>query len=247
MKLLILIDGDNIDEIYTPKIVEESCRYVDEGEWCEWHCFGDFVKRKQSWRTAFYEYGVQLHYIPGMDKQKGKPDPNTSDIALTSFAVKKLCENPDLQICIIVANDKDYAPLAKVIMEEFHKKAIMFYTQQSDKAISCYNEAVLLKSENLYNLNTESDNKAIPVNPSEEATEKLIGLVYTANVLVELFKNSTTVLLSELGPILKDKRIKYGRSLGKYLEDMFNQFPILKQRYILKLGDKKDRIERIDK
>ena len=238
MKVLILIDGDNIDENFVPAIYKEAGSYLQQDDIFEAHCFCDFLKKKQNWRTAFCEYGVQLHYIPGFDKQKGKPDPNTSDIALTAFAVKKLYENPELETVIVVANDKDYVPLAKVIMEEHNKRAVMFYTQANDTAVKCYTKAVLLKGESQ---ETQKPKKAATSKASESsqsATESLL-----VNCIEELFEVDDEVLLAELGPILKEKKIKYN-SLGKYLEDMFDQFPALRKKYVLKLGNKRDRIER---
>lgn len=244
IKTIILIDGDNINENYTLNILKEAECYVEANEHFEIHCFGDFVKRKQSWRQAYYEYGVQLHYIPSTDKQKGKPDPNTSDIALTSFAVKKFCENPDLQVCIIVANDKDYAPLSKMIMEEFHKKTVMFYTQPNDTAAAYYSEAVLLKLEEPVSSKAK-DNPSVKSVETEENDSSLNDFMLVMDCILEQFRNAKIVLLSELGPILKDKGIQYGRSLGKYLENLFSRFPVLKEKFILRLGDKKDRIESV--
>lgn len=239
MKTIILIDGDNINESYTFEILKEARNFIEENEQFEIHCFGDFVKRKQSWKQSYYEYGVQLHYIPSMDKQRGKPDPNTSDIALTGFAVKKLCENPDLHTCIIVANDKDYAPLAKIIMEEFHKKAIMFYSEPNDKAAVYYSGSVLLKGADVHQQRVVCEEKTDAIEEPD--------FIKLSNCINEQFiKTPQQVLLSELGPILKDNGIKY-KSLGKYLEDMFDKYSILKEQYTLILGDKKDRIERIAK
>lgn len=244
MKTIILIDGDNIDESYTLEILKEAERFVEDDEHFEIHCFGDFVKRKQTWRQSCYEYGVQLHYVPGIDKQKGKPDPNTSDIALTGFAVKKLYEKPELQVFIIVANDKDYAPLAKIIMEEFDKTAVMFYTEPNDTASDYYNEAVLLKNDAAKIVMSENGQHAKSV-AIEETNTDFDDCILVANLIREQFKNSKVVLLSELAPILKDNGIKYGKSAGKYLEELFNRFPVLKEHFVLKLGDKKDRIERV--
>lgn len=247
MRTLVLIDGDNIDDCYVPVICNEICpAYVEENEFYEMHSFGDFVKRKQSWKDACFVYGVQLHYIPGTDKQKGKPDPNTSDIALTGFAVKKLYEVPDLENVIIVANDKDYAPLAKIIMEEHQKKAIMFYTQENDTAKHYYSKAVLLKS-----LEEKEEEKPVAAKPAK--TEPVIGtefkkFITLTNCIEELFnKNSQRVLLAELGPVLIDKGLKYDKTsgVGKFLKEYFEKFPLLKEEYVLILGDKKDRIERV--
>ncbi len=244
MKILILIDGDNIDDSYVPTICKEAGSFMEEGDFYEIHCFGDFVKRKQSWKDACYVYGVQLHYVPGMERQKGKPDPNTSDIALTGFAVKKLYENPEIKTVIIVANDKDYAPLAKIIMEEHNKKAVMFYTQANDTAVSFYDKAVLLKSEDKVAEPPEVEKS----DDNEQSFEISDYRVFTTltNCIEKLFeKNPQKVLLSELGPVLKEHNIRYGKSVGKYLTEMFEKFHILSKCYVLKLGDKKDRIERI--
>lgn len=232
-KIIVFIDGDNIDESYTQKIFEEAQAY---GEVYEAHCFSDFVKRKQRWEAAYSQYRMQLHYVPGSEKQKGKPDPNTSDIAMTVLAIEKLYEIPDLETCIIVANDKDYIPLAKAVREKFHKKAVMFYTQQNDKAVNSYDEAVLLQ---------EKENAPAVVKPAEdpaiynfEAFCELIGCID------EQIKNNDKVLLANLGPKLKDKGIIY-ESLQNYLKEMFKRYPILEQHYVLKLSDKRDRIERV--
>lgn len=243
MKTLVLIDGDNIDESYVPVISKEVGAYLGEGEFYEIHCFSDFVKRKQAWKDAYFIYGVQLHYIPGMEKQKGKPDPNTSDIALTGFAVKKLYEVPELENVIIVANDKDYAPLAKIIMEEYQKTAVMFYTQPNDTAAKYYSKALLLNGvEKSDEVTEESDNDKAVVEPANSELKTFITLT---NCIEELFdKNPQRVLLAELGPALKEKGLKYGKSVGKFLKDMFDKFTVLNEEYVLKLGDKKDRIER---
>ncbi|MDE7257344.1 MAG: NYN domain-containing protein [Clostridia bacterium] len=241
MKTLVLIDGDNIDESYVPAVCKETGAYLDEGEFYEIHCFSDFVKRKQSWKDAYFIYGVQLHYIPGMEKQKGKPDPNTSDIALTGFAVKKLYEVPELENVIIVANDKDYAPLAKIIMEEHQKNAIMFYTQSNDTAANYYSKSILLNG-------TE---KTEEVSKQEEAvsdsgSSEFRTFITLTNCIEDLFnKNPQRVLLAELGPALKEKGLKYGKSVGKFLTEMFERYPVLNDEYVLRLSDKKDRIERV--
>lgn len=246
MNTIVLIDGDNINESYTPVIFKEvGERYVESGEHFEVHCFCDFVKRKQSWQQSCYKYGVQLHYVPSIDKQKkSQPDPNTSDIALTGFTIKRLYEKPDLEVFVIVANDKDYVPLAKMIMEELGKRAVIFYSEPNDTASEYYNEAVLLKLEN-----------AIPSKPNDTQNQSANGgktdsadfdcFITVASIISEQLKNSKCVLLAELAPVLKEKGIKYGKSIGKYLDGMFSKFPDLRKYYILKTGDKKDRIEKV--
>ncbi|MBD5632228.1 MAG: NYN domain-containing protein [Clostridia bacterium] len=233
-KIILFVDGDNIDESYTQKIFEEA---QDYGEVYEAHCFSDFLKRKQRWEEAYSQYKMQLHYIPGSEKQKGKPDPNTSDIAMTVLAIEKLYELPELETCIVVANDKDYIPLAKAVREKFHKKAVMFYTQQNDKAVNSYDEAVLLQ---------EKENAPTAIKPAEDP--EIYGVATFCDLLItieDLFKNSNEVLLANLGPILKnDKHIHYD-SLGDYLKKMFNYYSLLNDNYVLKLGDKRDRIERV--
>ena len=254
MKLLICIDGDNVDESYTSAICNEAKRFAESNEPIEIHCFCDFLKRKQAWKTAYYEYGVQLHYIPGMEKhKKNAPDPNTSDIALTAFAVKKLYENPELQTCIIVSNDKDYAPLAKMIMGEFHKKAVLFYSQTNDKATAFYSEAILLKEVLPDNETADKKDVAVPVSDalsaataSKEANKiPFIDFLTISACIEEQLQTTSTILLAELGPLLKSEGISYGKSLGKFLETVFNSYPVLKQQYKLKLGNKADSIERI--
>ncbi len=247
MKSIILIDGDNICESYVPQIVKEvGERYVEKGEYFEVHCFGDFVKRKQSWQQACYKYGVQLHYVPSIEKQKkNQPDPNTSDIALTGFAIKRLYEKPDLEVFIIVANDKDYVPLAKMLMEEFGKTAVIFYSEPNDTAAEYYNEAVLLKLENAIQSQPNDTEKSSA--KVEKTDADIDNFIIVASSISKQFKdsNSKFVLLAELAPILKEQGIKYGKSIGKYLEKMFTKFPELKEYYTLKTGNSSDRIEKV--
>lgn len=252
-KVILFVDGDNIDESYTQDIFENAQKL---GEVYEAHCFSDFVKRKQRWECAYTECKTQLHFIPGSEKQKGKADPNTSDIAMAVFVIEKMYECPELDVCIIVANDKDYIPLAKEVREKFHKEAVMFYTQQSDKAIKAYDNAVLLKSaaEREETVSKEaSAEKSEPVAkpapaPAPSASDTFKELLIVLNCIEEQFQYGSEVLLSELGPVLVAKGINYGKSLGKkYLKDLFESHPWVKDKYVLKLGDKKDRIERITK
>lgn len=256
-KTIIFVDGDNVDESYTQKIFDEAKAF---GEVYEAHCFCDFVKRKQRWEEAYREYKMQLHYVPGMEKHKGKPDPNTSDIALTVYAVNKLHENPDIDTCIIAANDKDYIPLAKTVREYFRKKVVMFYTEQDDKAVSSYDEAILLKEK--APTKAKSAEVSLPkqneeqVKASESAkTESLLDnadfklFVTVLDSIENQFEiTPEAALLAEIGPALKSKGINYGKkSLGKYLTEIFDRLPYLKDKYVLILGDKKDRIVRVDK
>lgn len=203
---------------------------------------------------------MQLHYIPSLDKQKGKPDPNTSDIALTAFAVQRMFECPEVDVCIVVANDKDYIPLAKFIRERLHKKAVMFYTQKNDRAILSYDEAVFLddnvqETAEAVTVNIDEP-KSEPADPSSaKQTKTSTKDVYTFDafsILVQFLGQECSyeeeALLAELGPILKAYGINYGKkSLGKYLTEMFVRYPVLSENYELILGDKKDRIKRITK
>lgn len=243
MKVILLIDGDNIDESYTTKLMEAAQTF---GDVYEAHCFSDFVKRKQGWKSAYSEYKIQLHYIPGSEKQKGKPDPNTSDIALAIFAMERLYELPDIDICIIAANDKDYIPLAKAIREKFHKKAVMLYTQQSDKAVTSYDEAVLLCDNEIPP--TQNDGVATAAGSLVTDANEFYQFKYAvkvANCIEEHMTGKSCVYLSFLGPYITATGIEYGESLGRYLDKLFNTYPWLSDKYTLKLGDKKDRIERI--
>lgn len=253
-KVILFVDGDNIDESYTQSISESAKNF---GEVYEAHCFSDFVKRKQRWESAYTEYKTQHHFIPGSEKQKGKADPNTSDIAMAVFVIEKMYECPELDVCIIVANDKDYIPLAKEIREKFHKQAVMFYTQQSDKAIKAYDKAVLLKAdaekEELPKEEPAAKTKPVakpePVAvPDPEPTVSIgandFRIVF--DCIEDQFAFGPEVLLAELGPVLKANGIKYGKkSLGKYLKELFEIYPMFKYAYTLILGDKKDRIVRI--
>ncbi len=236
-KSILFIDGDNINESYTQRIFEEAKKY---GEVYEAHCFADFVKRKQRWEIAYSQYRMQLHYILGSEKQKGKPDPNTSDIALAVFAMQKLYELPDLDTYIIAANDKDYIPLAKAIREKFHKKVVMFYTEQNDKAVSSYDEAVLLQEKE----SVQSSSSAVTADDNLDiySWSKYCVLI---GCIEEQLKSGDKVLLSKFGPILKEKGINYTSTLQGYLKEMFRLFPELDKHYVLKLSDKRDRIERV--
>ncbi len=242
IKVLVIIDADNIDESYVPIIKDKAECYLNQDDLYEMHSFGDFVKRKQSWRDAYYKYGVQPHYIPGMDRQKGKPDPNTSDIALTAFVMKKLYEQPEIEVVIIVANDKDYAPLAKIIMEEHFKTAIMLYTQPNDSAAQYYSYSELLKNSEPVKKIIET---ATPQNDLHNTESNNFNICKLIVCIEDLFKNNGCCLLAELGPILKENGFDYGKSLGGFLKNTFTQNHFLNEQYTLKLGDKKDRIERI--
>lgn len=256
-KIIIFVDGDNLDESYTQKIFDEASAL---GEVFEVHCFCDFVKRKQRWEEAYREYNMQLHYVPGMEKHKNKPDPNTSDIALTVYAVNKLHENPDIDTCVIVANDKDYIPLAKTIKEYFRKKVVMFYTEQDDKAVHSYDKAILLKDKP----QTKAAVAEVKIPEQKEAPAKANEAVNAKAVFnqadVKLFKTIYDIiekqlqitpeaaLLAEVGSTLKNNGINYGKkACGKYLKEVFEKFPVLNEDYELILGDKKDRIVRVDK
>lgn len=239
-KLILLIDGDNITENYTKTIFDTAQTF---GEVYEAHCFADFVKRKQSWYTAYTECKTQLHYIPASEKQKGRADPNTSDIALTAFAVERLYELPEIDVCIIAANDKDYIPLAKVIREKFHKKAVMLYTEQKDKAVVAFDQAILLRNDD--NGAGDDDNDAGD-DDNDEQVKHSDDVVISACIETRM-EGKEYVLLSALAKDVKNAGIAYGKSLGKYLEEMFDNFPWLSNHYVLKLGDKKDRVERVVK
>ena len=234
-KVILFIDGDNIDESYTQSIYENAQAF---GEVYETHCFADFVKRKQRWYSAYTEYQMQLHYVPGSDKQKGKADPNTSDIALTALAMEKMYECGEIDVCIIAANDKDYIPLAKVVREKFHKKVVMFYTQQNDKAITSYDEAVLLKQDGV-KAETEAE--------KETSRYYLRALRVVLDCLDEQPKNNNNeILLADFGLAIKNRGIDYGTSrgaCGEFLKELFKRYPFLEKHYVLKLGDMRDRIE----
>lgn len=246
-KIGLFIDGDNIDESYTD-CISEACKAF--GEVYEAHCFSDFVQRKQRWETAYRKYGIELHYIPGSEKRRGKPDPNTSDIAMALYIAEKLYERPEIDVYIIVANDKDYIPLAKMIREKFRKKAIMFYNEENDSAVTSYDATVLLRkdcdSETLP-LKTEAVKevepvKAITVAEDNQNYATLVKLMYC---IEEQFEKQGDVLLAEFGPVLKPAGVVYGKYLGKFLSQMFDKYSILKEHYRLVLGDSQDRIERV--
>lgn len=238
MKVLLFIDGDNLNENYTKAIVETAQTF---GEVYEAHCFCDFVKKKQRWYVAYTEYKMQLHYIPSSENQKGKADPNTSDIALTAFAVERLYELPDVDVVIVAANDKDYIPLAKVVREKFHKKAVMLYTEQNDKAVVSYDQAILLRDE-ASSADPNEDVSNVGAQSTTTAYDVKIAYCIETRMI-----NNECVLLSVLAKDIKNAGIEYGKSLGKFLEDMFGNYPWLGEKYVLKLGDKKDRVERIVK
>ena len=245
MKLLMFIDGDNLNESNTERIFEEAKKL---GEVLEAHCFGDFLKRKESWEDAYNKYGVQLHYIPGKSKRKGKPDPNTSDIALTVLAMKKLYANTDIDGVIIVANDKDYVPLAKEIREGFHKKAYMFYNEQDDGAVVSYDGAVLLSSAQSKEkaakqskaLKIKENASLVVVNKKAESEQQ------TVKECIEKGMNDEgEALLANLGTILQHSGISYpAGGLGDYLTGMFAKFPKVFNEYELILSDKRDRVVR---
>ena len=252
-KLLILVDGDNIDETYTDRIFEKASEY---GEIYEAHCFCDFVMKKKRWDRAYTKYMTSLHFIPGSDKKKGKPDPNTSDIALATFAVKKLYQSPEIDTCIIVSNDKDFIPLAKTIRADFHKKAVMFYSQQADKAIESYNSAVCLLDDDSLDTEAVTDSSVKPdtavvikkdLVPQEVDYTDFKTCITLVNIIEELFDKYSHALLAEVSPRLTDNGIEYttiNKKLGNYLKKMFDKHSVLRDNYELKLGDKKDRIER---
>lgn len=253
-KIILLVDADNINESYTQRIYEKALEF---GEIYEAHCFGDFVSRKEKWEQAYYQYKMQLHYIPGMGvgKKKGQPDPNTADIALTAFAIQKMLQCQDIDICILVANDKDYIPLAKFVREQLHKKAVMFYTQQNDRAILSYDKSVYLDD------NVQENNDSVAISSDQQTPETASAIATPAvkdiygydvscalsQLLVENCPYGKEVLLAELGPKLKENGIKYGKSLGKYLDKMFEKYPVLKENYDLNLGNSRDWIKRITK
>ncbi len=245
-QVLLLIDGDNIDESYTNVILEKALEY---GKIFDVHCFADFVKRKQKWDVAYYECKTELHYIPGVSKQKGKADPNTSDIALTAFTVLKLVECPEIDVCIIVANDKDYVPLAKTIREKFHKKAVMFYTQANDKAIVSYDasEFLKLKAEEVKQpepkLELPAPKQTAIILPAENDYCDANSLFILTKNVEGLLAEKGKALLSELGPKLKDDGINYS-NLGTYLKKMFERYDFLNNLYELITGDKYDRVVR---
>lgn len=254
-KIILFVDADNINESYAQRIYEKALEF---GDIYEAHCFGDFVRRKEKWEQAYYQYKMQLHYIPSLDKQKGKPDPNTADIALTAFAVQRMLECQEIDICILVANDKDYIPLAKVVREKLHKKAVMFYTQANDRAILSYDEAVYLED------NAQESNDAAAISCDKQNAEPAATQMNVVSKVKDIYNFDAfglllqflrvecsygeEVFLADIGTILKGNGINYGKkSLGKYLTEMFVRYPILNENYELILGDKKDRIKRITK
>lgn len=212
MNTLILIDGDNIEESCASKIQKEAERFVNEGEFSEIHCFCDFPRRKQSWQEAYLCYGATLHMIPGT-KRQGESDPNTSDISLVLFAQKKLYESPDLQTVIVVANDKDYVALAKTIREDFHKTAVMFYTEPKDSAVDSFSDAVFIGD----------DNKVA------EALTCCIENLFE-KYPKRIFLNILDVALRKRGIYCN------GKPIEEFLADMFRRFPALSDRYELKKG-----------
>ena len=257
-KIILFVDADNISESYTQRIYEKALAF---GDVYEAHCFGDFVRRKEKWEQAYYQYKMQLHYIPSMDKQKGKPDPNTSDIALTTVAMQKMYECPEVDAYILVTNDKDYIPLAKVVREKFHKKAVMFYTQQNDRAVLSYDEAVFLgdttenddavavgdgESENVVHAVT-SDAVQDKAASAAKGTCDFDAFCTLSTLLREYCKDEEGILFAKLGPKLKDGGVNYGESLRKYLKEMFERYPVLREGYELDLGNGQDKIKRIAK
>lgn len=230
LKNIIFVDSDNIDESYAPIIIKEAREF---GEIYEAHCFGDFVKKNQSWKCAYYECNMQLHFIPGTKRSGDKPDPNTSDIALTILAMQKLNELSDIDSVIIVSNDKDYIPLAKEIREKFHKQAILFYTQKGNKAIDSYNQSVLLEHE----VNNQKEKSEIKKDSLDaDLVEAVLEFLNK-----ELENGKTQVLLSSLGTAIKD--VKPKKNFAKKMQEIFANSNQLNACYDLIL-DGKDRVVR---
>lgn len=210
MDTLVLIDGDNIGESYVPAIFQEAKAFVSEEDRCEIHCFGTPSGNKNSWKDAIYKYGVEYHYCPSTNRRAGKPDLNTCDIALTNIATEKLYENPELKTIIFVTNDKDYVPFATRIRSKFRKRALMFYTEQDDSAVEYYDDAVLL---------------------SKERAEKAILI----SCIESLLEKHPQVFLNVLKFALKRRGVDYGeKAIKEYLGDMFQRFPTLQKKYVLK-------------
>ncbi|MDE5755965.1 MAG: NYN domain-containing protein [Clostridia bacterium] len=222
-KVIILIDGDNLSGNCTNQIIQKAKKY---GEIYETHCFANFLKRP-NWVSGYYENGMKLHFVPEIEKKKNGADPNTSDIELSVFAMKKLYECPEIDAFIIVADDKDYIPLAKAIREDFHKKAYLFYTQQGNRAPIAYDEAVVLTNEIVQEV--EKPNEEVIVD-----RVKNDFLNATLAILKNRFENGEKeVSLSVLGMDLKKVNQKPNKKFLNKLQELFNEYPVLNESYRL--------------
>ncbi|MDE6275315.1 MAG: NYN domain-containing protein [Clostridia bacterium] len=229
-KIIVLIDGDNLSGNCTNQIIQEAKRF---GEIYELHCFADFLKRP-NWKSGYYECGMKLHFVPGIENKRSETDPNTSDIELSVFAMKKLYECPEIDAFIIVADDKDYIPLAKAIREDFHKKAYLFYTQQGNQATKAYDEAVILQQ-------TVAKAKANePIESANIDKSERDFLNKTVAVLNKCFSDGAKeVSLAVLGTELKG--VKPKNNFQKKLKELITKYSVLNGSYIL-IGGSKARI-----
>ncbi|MDE6605596.1 MAG: NYN domain-containing protein [Clostridia bacterium] len=221
-RIIILIDGDNLSGNCTNQIIQEAQKL---GEIYEIHCFANFLK-KPNWTSGYFNCGMKLHFVPEIERKRNGPDPNTSDIELTVFAMKKLFKCPEIDTFIIVADDKDYIPLAKTIREDFHKKSYLFYTQQGNRAAQAYDGAIILQNDT----DKVTENKPIENNNGDKSEN--VFFTRTLEFLDKYFENGAEyVSLSVLGMELKE--VKPKKHFQDKLKELFNNYSVLNESYRL--------------
>lgn len=208
MTTLLLIDGDNIGESYVPVICHEAKAYMGGNDVCETYYFHSSPQNLNREKLT-YGYGVQIIDCPVTSKKR-KTDLNTTDISLAVFLTEQLYECSDLKRVILVANDKDYVPLAARVRFKFRKTVIMFYTAPKDTATNYYDAAVLLDKEKY--------DKEVLVSSIEHLFEKYTQKVNFSKLKLELQKKDVSL---------------DGKTPREYLNEMFEKFPELAENYVI--------------